>query len=113
MYDCVVFIRMRRKVKIPVILFFISALLFGGCVSERAAEKAWDSEAAKWLKNAAEEGNVYAQNCYAECCFYGDGVPQNKDEAVKYLRLAAEAGNSDAEEFLKQISSGKTDYEDR
>lgn len=55
-----------------------------------------DSEAAKWLRMAAEDGVVYAQYYYAECCLDGDGTKVDAAEAVKYLRSAAGAGHHQA-----------------
>lgn len=49
-------------------------------------------EAVKWLKLAAEQGEVYAQ--YELSLHYGngEGVPKNDDEAFIWCRKAAEQG---------------------
>ena len=52
------------------------------------------------LKSAAEEGNVEAQFKLGRCYYYGEGVEQDKAEAVKWYRKAAEQGNADAQSSL-------------
>ena len=58
------------------------------------------TEAAKWFKKAADQGNADAQ-C-ALCLLYslGKGVTQDNAEAAKWCRKAAEQGNADAQFFL-------------
>ena len=55
-----------------------------------------DRENGKWLEMAAEEGVIYAQYSYSECCLSGDGAPYDPATAVKYLRLAAAKGDPDS-----------------
>jgi len=52
------------------------------------------------LKSAAEEGDVEAQFKLGRCYYYGEGVEQDKAEAVKWYRKAAEQGNADAQNSL-------------
>ena len=44
------------------------------------------------LTEAANKGNAEAQNKLGNCYFYGDGVEQDINEAVRYYRLSAEQG---------------------
>jgi TPR repeat protein len=45
----------------------------------------------------AEQGDAQAQNSLGFRYLFGEGVPQNSQEAVKWYRLAAEQGNADAQ----------------
>lgn len=45
-------------------------------------------KAAKWFLQAAEQGHTEAQSKVAECCFDGNGVPKNPEEAIKWLYKA-------------------------
>ena len=47
-------------------------------------------EGIKWLKSAAEAGQVIGQYELARVYYYGRGVPADKAEAVRLFRLAAE-----------------------
>ncbi len=51
------------------------------------------SEAVKWYRKAAEQGDADAQNNLGDCYKNGWGVPQDYSEAVKWYRKAAEQGN--------------------
>ena len=85
----------------------IAAVLCGCCSKPELPEKKGDAEAAKWLKMAAEEGILYAQYYYAECCLAGDGVPADRAEAIRVLKLAASNGSIEASELLQKIASEK------
>ncbi len=50
-------------------------------------------EAVKWLRKAAEKGNVRAQYNLGMMYDKGDGVPQNLKEAAGWYRKAAEKGH--------------------
>ena len=52
------------------------------------------------FKNAAERGNVEAQYELGYCYYWGEGVEENKIEAVKWYRKAAEQGNVHAQNDL-------------
>lgn len=91
-----------------IMMFAFAAALLCGChTAPELPEGKGDSEAAKWLKMAAEEGNLYAQYYYAECCLAGDGVRKDRDEAIRMLKLAAERGSVEARELLEQLSTEK------
>jgi TPR repeat protein len=59
-----------------------------------------DAEAAKWFREAAEQGDKDGQNWLGWMCEAGKGVPQNDVEAVKWYRKAAEQGLADAQKNL-------------
>lgn len=47
-------------------------------------------KAAAYFRQAADQGYVYAQTDYADCCWEGFGVPISREEAIRYYRMAAE-----------------------
>lgn len=51
------------------------------------------AEAVKWLRKAAEKGNVRAQYNLGMMYDKGDGVPKNLKEAAGWYRKAAEKGH--------------------
>ena len=55
------------------------------------------SEAVKWYRKAADQGNADAQNNLGVCYKNGEGVPQDYSEAVKWYRKAAEQGQKYAQ----------------
>jgi len=85
------------------------------------------SEAAKWLKLAAQAGDAYAQNDYAVLLRHGNGIAQdilgathwfikaarkqdvvamgNLSSIIGELELIANAGNTKAQQYLKTIKS--------
>ena len=58
------------------------------------------TQAAKWFRLAAEQGNVDAQYNLGTMYSNGQGVPQDYAQAVKWLRLAAEQGDASAQNSL-------------
>ena len=52
------------------------------------------TEAAKWYRKAAEQGDARGQRNLGVCYEYGNGVPEDKEEAVKWYRKAAEQGDA-------------------
>ena len=56
----------------------------------------------------AKKGNPHYQYALGDCYFHGDGVKQNRAEAVKWYRKAAEQGLSVAQDALKKIASDET-----
>ena len=57
----------------------------------------------KWYRLAAEQGNASGQWALGSMYDFGEGVAENKVEAVKWYRLAAEQGNADAQNNLGVI----------
>jgi DNA polymerase III epsilon subunit-like protein len=55
------------------------------------------TEAVKWYRKAAEQGNARAQNNLGMCYEYGKGVEQDYVKAVKWYHKAAERGNASAQ----------------
>ena len=61
------------------------------------------TEAVKWWRKAAEQGNADAQYSLGVCYFFGHGVTKDEAEAVKWLRKAAGLGHREAGEMLKNL----------
>ncbi len=59
-----------------------------------------DTEAVKWWKKAAEQGNAEAQFMLGCCYKNGEGVEQNDTEAAKWWKKAAEQGDEVAQFML-------------
>ncbi len=55
------------------------------------------SNEAKRFLNEAEQGNVDAQHKLGDCYFYGKGVVEDDNEAVRWYRKAAEQGHAVAQ----------------
>jgi S1-C subfamily serine protease len=66
------------------------------------------TEAAKWCRRAAEQGNAVAQRGLGLCYDVGQGVPQDYIEAYKWLNLAAVQGDEDARTSREALSSVMT-----
>jgi TPR repeat protein len=60
-------------------------------------------EAAKWLRLAADQGQVLAQYLLGQCYRDGNGVQKDLTEALKWYRLAAEQGYANAQYTLGDI----------
>ncbi|MCR5415084.1 MAG: sel1 repeat family protein [Kiritimatiellae bacterium] len=58
------------------------------------------TEAAKWLRMAAEQDYAPAMANLGECYRMGEGVDKNTAEAVKWYRRGAELGDAKAQYFL-------------
>jgi TPR repeat protein len=56
--------------------------------------------AVKVLQPLVDQGNAYAQDILAIMYYVGQGVPQNRAEAIRLYRLAAEQGNAHAQDAL-------------
>jgi hypothetical protein len=56
-----------------------------------------ETEAAKWFRRAAEQGDATAQLQLGIMYADGRGVPQNFSDAAKWYRLAAEQSNAQAQ----------------
>lgn len=78
----------------------LAAMTFGITVSfaymPERINYSGDRENGKWLEMAAEDGVLYAQYSYSECCLSGDGAAYDPVTAVKYLRIAAAQGDPDS-----------------
>jgi TPR repeat protein len=59
-----------------------------------------DSEAAKWFRKAADQGDADAQVNLGGLYQVGRGVPRDDAEGVRWFRLAAEKGNAAAQHNL-------------
>jgi TPR repeat protein len=58
------------------------------------------------LKEAAEQGDAYAQGLLGTMYENGRGVPQDYQEAAKWYRKAAEQGNAGAQSMLGWMYEG-------
>ncbi len=65
------------------------------------------SEAVKWYKRAAIQGNASAQNALGVCYCNGDGITQDYNEAIKWFKKSAVQGNKKAVENLKNTENKK------
>ena len=52
------------------------------------------------LRKAADQGNTEAQYLLGECCFYGNGLEENEEEAVKWWLKAAKKGHAESQFWL-------------
>jgi hypothetical protein len=60
-------------------------------------------EAIKWYKIAIEQDNSWAYRNYAYCLWNGDGVEENKNEAIEFMQKAISLGNPNAENELQEM----------
>lgn len=56
-----------------------------------------DDDSFASLRKAAEQGDIDAQYKLGNCYYNGNGVSEDKAEAVKWYRKAAEQGNAKAQ----------------
>jgi TPR repeat protein len=54
------------------------------------------TQAAKWYRLAADQGNAIAESKLGVMYYFGQGVPQDYTQAHKWLNLAASQGNTEA-----------------
>lgn len=50
-------------------------------------------ESIRYLKLAADKGDLLSMRNYALMLYEGDGIEINKEEAARYFKLAADEGN--------------------
>ncbi len=58
------------------------------------------SEAVRWFRKAADQGNFFGQDALADCYAKGRGVVKDIAEAARWYRKAAEQGDLDAQTEL-------------
>ena len=87
---------MRKMLMIACLLSFATMC---GC---RTTAPTPEERAEQWRK-AAEQGDAKAQYYLGHCYNMGEGVAQDKAEAVKWYRKAAEQGLEVAELVLKRL----------
>lgn len=58
------------------------------------------TNAFRWFRLAAEQGNLLSQHNLGGLYFRGNGVPQDYKEAMKWYEKAAEAGFAPSQSFL-------------
>src|SRR5208283_4714609 len=84
--------RFKFLLFIPVLAGFAALAYAGFDEAKEAYEKGDYSTAYKEFKALAEQGNAQSQFYLGAMCDLGQGVPQNKAEAMKWYRKAAEQG---------------------
>jgi len=84
------------------LLVALMGAAFGGPLEDgNAAYQRGDyATAEKLLRPLVDQGNAGAQDILATMYFVGQGVPQNRAEAIKLYRLAAEQGSAHAQDVL-------------
>ena len=68
------------------------------------------SQALRWYRKAAEQGDSRAENNLAGLYEEGAVVPQDLEEAVKWYKLAAEQGNGNSYINLARLYAGARGY---
>lgn len=68
-----------------------------GVVSNATEATKWYGKFLDWAKPEAKKGNAHAQFNMGKCCWWGEGVEEDKVEAVKWYRKAAELGHAEAQ----------------
>jgi uncharacterized protein len=71
--------------------------------SERAYKKKDYATALKGFAPAAKQGNAEAELYLGKMYLLGQGVPNDRNEAIKWLKASADQGNADAQFFLGTI----------
>jgi TPR repeat protein len=95
-----------RRIRIPLaaslVLAALTATAGAGPVEDgNAAYQRGDYRTAvKVLQPLVDQGNADAQDILAVMYYVGQGVPQNRAEAIRLYRLAAEQGNAHAQDAL-------------
>jgi TPR repeat protein len=61
-------------------------------------------EAAKWFRQAADQGDSWAQYNLGVMYLHGQGVKQDPEESIKLFRKAAEQGHANAQHNLNALT---------
>jgi uncharacterized protein len=86
---------------LPLLAVLASAAAAGPVEDGNAAYQRGDYRTAvKLLQPLVDQGNADAQDILAVMYFVGQGVPQNRAEAIRLYRLAAEQGNAHSQDAL-------------
>ncbi len=67
-----------------------------------------DQEAVRWYRQAADQGDAYAQNTLAYMYEHGRGVPRNYVRAYMWASLAAAQGIEDSAKGLEILEKKMT-----
>ncbi len=89
--DSIVLLKRQGKFAVKNI---VSASTFRGWLESSAGE------GERWLRNRAQDGDLYAMEKLGLRLMTGDGVPKSLDEGLAWLRKSAELGNLFAMEKL-------------
>ena len=71
------------------------------------------AEGVKWLRKAADQGDVNATAVLGMCYYRGEGVPVDKAKGIELFRKAADNGHERAKEILEDIENDVLDNEDK
>lgn len=63
------------------------------------------AEAARWAQASAEQQHPHGQNVLGIILWYGNGLPQDEEEAIRLWRLAAKKGSFAAQANLQRLPS--------
>ena len=95
-----------RRIRIPLTAWLVLAALTATAVAgpvedgNAAYQRGDYRTAVKVLQPLVDQGNADAQDILAIMYYVGQGVPQNRAEAIRLYRLAAEQGNAHAQDAL-------------
>jgi TPR repeat protein len=67
------------------------------------------AEAVRWIRVAAEAGDVDAKYNLGSCYLNGTGVAKDISQAVRWLQAAADQGDEDACQLLARLTSMRDD----
>ena len=65
------------------------------------------SEAIKWYRMAADQGDARAQKNLGIMYYKGQGVDQSNNNALRWLYKSAKQGNEDAKSAINKIIADK------
>jgi TPR repeat protein len=75
---------------------------------QKGEESSQATQAIKWCKKAADQGDAEAQCQLGNSYLNGLGVTINKEEAIKWFKKSAEQGNIDAKNKLTELGISKS-----
>jgi hypothetical protein len=82
------------------ILLFAQPSFAANLKSAESAYKKKDyATALKRFAPAAKQGNAEAELYLGKMCLLGQGVPMDRNEAIKWFRASADQGDADAHSF--------------
>ena len=79
--------------------FKLGMTLFAGDLGATSDDK----EAVKWIRKAADQNDVEAQNLLGDCYISARGVAANSAEAARWYRKAAEQGDALSQSHLANL----------
>ena len=100
-----VFGKSRLAAGFSALVLVLFGMTSAGCGSDSGSSSGSkrDKESASAYRAAAKKGNAEAQYNLGLCYSQGEGVKEDRVEAVSWYRLAAEQGHQDARKKLKEM----------